>query len=437
MTNTVLTAPPINSELSGVLPEIQNQGIFAALDSLTDEQVLAMTERFCAHNYHPLPIVVRRAEGARVWDEGGREYLDMVGSYSALAHGHLNPAIVTALQQQLKRLTLTSRAVYTAELALFLAALCEYAGAEMAVPMNTGAEAVETAIKIARKWAYTVKGVERDQAEIIVADQNFHGRTTTIVGFSSEPQYRELFGPYGPGFIRVPFGDASALEAAITPNTAAVLMEPVQAEAGILFPPTGYLTEVRRICTRHNTLLIWDEIQTGFARTGRRFAWQWEPGAEPDMMTLGKALGGGVYPVSAVVGTRATIGTLVPGDHGSTFGGNPLACVVGLAALSELVRGRLDQRAEEMGDLLRGGLRTIAASDPRIADVRGRGLLVGLEFHRSAGPAARLIPDFLAEGVLTKDTHAQTLRFAPPLTIEPSDVDDAITRIGAALRRSR
>ena len=437
MTNSLLSEPAANKQQAGFLLEIQEQGIFHALDALNDEQVLAMTNQYCAHNYHPLPVVVRRAEGARVWDEQGREYFDMVGSYSALAHGHLNEAIVAALRQQLQRLTLTSRAVYTAELALFLAALCEYTGTEMAVPMNTGAEAVETAIKIARKWAYTVKGVERDRAEIIVAEQNFHGRTTTIVGFSSEPQYRELFGPYGPGFVRVPFGDAAALEAAITPQTAAVLMEPVQAEAGILFPPAGYLTKVRQVCTSHDVLLIWDEIQTGFARTGRRFAWQWEPQAEPDMMTLGKALGGGVYPVSAVVGTRATIGTLTPGDHGSTFGGNPLACVVGLAALSELVRSQLDQRAEQLGDLLRAGLREIAASDPRIADVRGRGLLAGLEFQLSAGPAARLIPDFLAEGVLTKDTHAQTLRFAPPLTISEADVNDALARIGRALRRSR
>ena len=413
--------------MTSYLETLERVGLFQTIDALTDDETITLTERVCAHNYHPLPITIRKGEGARVWDEQGREYLDMIGSYSAVSHGHRNPAILGALRTQLDRVTLTSRAVNAAELPVFLAALCEYADAEMAIPMNTGAEAVETAIKIARKWAYVNKGVPRDQAEIIVAANNFHGRTTTIVGFSTEPQYKELFGPYGAGFVTVPFNDAGALASAITPNTAAILLEPIQAEAGILIPDDGYLTAVRRICDENNVLLVWDEIQTGFCRAGKPFAWQWEPGAKPDLMTLGKALGGGVYPVSAVVGTREVIGVLRPGDHGSTFGGNPLACVVGIASLLELVKHHLDERAMTLGERFRSGLRAIG--DPRIIDVRGRGLLVGLEIVEKAGPAALLLPRFLANGIITKDTHAQTLRFAPPLTITEADLDEAITRI--------
>jgi ornithine--oxo-acid transaminase len=412
---------------TSLLATLERDGIFETIDALTDRATLELTNNVCAHNYHPLPIVIRRAHGVNVWDEKGKEYIDMIGSYSAVSHGHLNAAIVDAMKAQCDRLTLTSRAVNCPELPVFMSSLCEYTSMDMGIPMNTGAEAVETAIKIARKWAYTQKTVPRNCAEIIVANGNFHGRTTTIVGFSSEPQYKELFGPFSVGFSSVPFGDVATIEAAITPQTAAILLEPIQAEAGILIPPEGYMTAVRKLCTEHNVLLIWDEIQTGFCRTGRPFAWQWEPEGSPDLLTLGKALGGGVYPVSAVVGNRECMSVLRPGDHGSTFGGNPLACVVGIASILELRKNKLDQRSEELGRKFRDALRNI--DDPRIVDIRGRGLLVGLEIDTAFGPAAKLLPKFLANGIITKDTHAQTLRFAPPLTISEDELDEAVVRI--------
>jgi ornithine--oxo-acid transaminase len=392
-------------------------------------QAIKWSARYGTHNYQPLPIAICRARDARVWDTDGREYLDCVGCYSAVACGHLNPAVVDALRAQLDRLAIVGRAVDTAELGVLLKRLCEYTQMDRACPMNSGAEAVETAIKIARKWAYTVKGVPRDQAEIIVAEGNFHGRTTTIVGFSSEARHRADFGPHAPGFQLVPFGDLAAVEAAFTECTAAVLMEPIQAEGGIVLPPPGFMAALRRLCTERNVLLIWDEIQTGFCRTGARFAWQHED-ASPDMVCLGKALGGGVYPVSAVAGRDQVMRVLEPGDHGSTFGGNPLAAVVGLAAMDEMDRLELAERSAQLGDLLREGLTGIRL--PVVKDVRGRGLLLGLEVDEHVC-AKRLNLAFLREGILTKETRARTFRFAPPLTIDEDDVYEIVRRAGRAL----
>jgi ornithine--oxo-acid transaminase len=398
---------------------------------LTDQEAIEMTERYGAHNYHPLPVTIVRGEGIYVWDGSGKQYIDAIGSYSAVANGHLAPAVIEAAKRQLDKLTLTSRAVYTTELALFLKHVCEFTGTDMCCPMNTGAEVVETAIKLARKWAYTVKGVQHDRAEIIVAADNFHGRTTTIVGFSTERQYSEHFGPFAPGFAIVPFGSIDALRDAINPNTAAVLMEPIQAEGGILFPPDGFMADVRQLCTDENLLLIWDEIQTGFCRTGRKFAWQHED-AEPDLICLGKALGGGVLPVSAVAGRRDVLSVFKPGDHGSTFGGNPLACTVAMAAMDDMVDRDLAENSARMGERLMNALRGMQAKTSCIQEVRGRGLLVGLEISERQD-TERLQQAFLEEGVLTKETRSRTFRFAPPLTITSDQVDELAGRIERAL----
>jgi ornithine--oxo-acid transaminase len=346
-----------------------------------------------------------------------------------LAHGHLSKFVVETARRQLDNLTLTSRAVYTRELALFLQAICEYTGADMACPMNTGTEAVETAIKLARKWAYTVKKAPADLAEIIVATGNFHGRSTTVVGFSSESNYREGFGPFTPGFKLVPFGDAKALAEAMNPKTAAVLFEPIQAEGGILIPPDGFLAETRRLCSANDVLLIWDEIQTGFCRTGKRFAWMHEDAA-PDLICVGKALGGGIAAVSAVAGRKAVMDVFRPGDHGSTFGGNPLAAVIGLAAMAELEVLNLAENSRVLGDRLLQGLRSLG--HPAVLEVRGRGLLVGLEV-KPGTDTARLSSRFLAEGILTKVTRHRTFRFAPPLIIGEPVVDEIVARVSRAL----
>jgi ornithine--oxo-acid transaminase len=413
-----------------ILERIRESGIRKTLESISDKEAIEITEKLGTHNYHPLPVNVRRGEGICVFDGEGNEYIDCIGSYSAVAHGHLAPEVINALKDQLDDITLTSRAVYTTEMALFLEALCEFTEGDMACPMNTGAEAVETAIKLARKWAYTVKGVPDGRAEIIAATDNFHGRTTTIVGFSTERQYQEHFGPFTPGFKVVEFGSIEALRSAITPNTAAVLMEPIQAEGGIIIPPDGYLAEVRQLCTQNNALLIWDEIQTGFGRTGKNFAWQHED-AEPDMMCLGKALGGGVYPVSAVVGKRNVMSVFQPGDHGSTFGGNPLAAVVGIAAMVSMQEDGLTERSERLGKQLLDGLREIAKSE-LVEDVRGRGLLVGLEVRESVDTRT-LSQAFLNERILTKETRSRTFRFAPPLTITEAQVDEIVARTARVL----
>jgi len=396
------------------------------------DAVIAQTAAVSAPNYSPLPIVAERAEGAWLWDADGRKYLDCISAYSSLNQGHRHPRIMAALMTQAARLTLTSRAVHNDQMGPFLAQLCDIARMQMALPMNTGAEAVETAIKLARKWGYRVKGVPHDQAEIVVCRNNFHGRTTTLVGLSSEPRYRDDFGPYGPGFRLVDFGDLAALREALMPNTVAFLVEPIQAEAGIIVPPAGYLAAARALCRERGVLFMLDEIQTGFGRTGRMFAHEHEPGAEPDVLVVGKALGGGVYPVSAVLASRSLLTLFQPGDHGSTFGGNPLAAAVGRAALAVVVDERLAARAAEHGEYLLTALRGLDAAC--ITDVRGRGLLIGIEIGRDHGPA-RLICERLAHhGVLAKDTHEQVIRLAPPLIVTRAELEWLVAVLRGVLR---
>jgi ornithine--oxo-acid transaminase len=400
---------------------------------MTDtNSVIAEAERVSAPNYSPLPVVVSRGEGVWVWDVEGRRYLDCISAYSSLNQGHRHPRIVAALVEQAGRLTLTSRAVHNDRMGPFLNELCALSGLDMALPMNTGAEAVETAIKLARKWGYRSKGVARDRAEIVVCRNNFHGRTTTIVGFSSEEQYREDFGPFTPGFTLIDFGDLAALRAAITPNTVAFLVEPIQAEAGIIMPPPGYLAAARALCRERDVLFVLDEVQTGLGRTGKMFAHDHEPGAAPDVLVLGKALGGGVYPVSAVLASRAIMTLLKPGDHGSTFGGNPLAAAVGHASLRVLVHEHLAERAAAQGEYLFQKLRALDA--PCIAEIRGRGLLVGIEIAAAAGTARTYCERLLQRGVLAKDTHAQVIRLAPPLIVERAELDWLVEQLHEVLR---
>jgi ornithine--oxo-acid transaminase len=388
---------------------------------MTDSRTLiAATAQVSAPNYKPLPVVVSRGEGVWVWDVEGRKYLDCVSAYSSLNQGHRHPRIVAALVEQAGKLTLTSRAVHNDQMGPFLRELCELTRLDMALPMNTGAEAVETAIKLARKWGYRTKRVPHDRAEIVVCRNNFHGRTTTIVGFSSDAQYREDFGPFTPGFVLVDFGDLDALRAAITPNTVAFLVEPIQAEAGIIMPPAGYLAAARALCRERNVLFVLDEIQTGFGRTGKMFAYQHDRGAEPD-----------VYPVSAVLASRALLTLFRPGDHGSTFGGNPLAAAVGRASLAVLVDERLADRAATQGDYLLGKLRALRV--PRVAEIRGRGLLVGIEIAVGGGTARAYCERLLERGVLAKDTHAQVIRLAPPLTVERAELDWLVEQLRIVL----
>ncbi|MFN3416821.1 MAG: ornithine--oxo-acid transaminase [Caldimonas sp.] len=389
-----------------------------------------LEERFGARNYHPLPVTLVRGEGVFLWDDQGRRYLDMMSAYSAVSFGHSHPALVQALTEQAARLAVTSRAFHTDRLGPFLARLCRDTGMDRALPMNTGAEAVETAIKAARKWGYKVKGVPEGQARILVAEGNFAGRTTTIVGFSSEPQYRDGFGPFAPGFVSVPYGDVAALERAITPQTVAFLVEPIQGEAGIIVPPAGYLRAARELCTRHRVLLICDEVQTGLGRTGRMLACQHED-VVPDGITLGKALGGGLLPVSAFCAREEVMGVFRPGDHGSTFGGNPLGATVGLAALELLEREGLCERALHLGERLMQGLR--ALRHPAVREVRGRGLLVGVEIDRDFAHARSVCEALMREGVLSKDTHDTVVRFAPPLTVSAAQLDEAVAAFGRAL----
>ncbi|MCW7539011.1 ornithine--oxo-acid transaminase [Aquabacterium sp. A7-Y] len=392
---------------------------------------IELEDRWGAHNYHPLPVVLTRGEGVYLWDEQGRRYLDMMSAYSAVSFGHSRPELVEALTQQAQRLAITSRAYHTDRLGPFLEKLCRLTGLARALPMNTGAEAVETAIKAARKWGYRVKGVPQGQAQIIVAAGNFAGRTTTIVGFSSEAQYRDGFGPFAPGFVEVPYGDVAALERAITPHTAAFLVEPIQGEAGIVVPPAGYLRAVRELCTRHRVLLICDEVQTGLGRTGRVLACEHE-GVLPDAVTLGKALGGGLLPVSAFVAREDVMSVFGPGDHGSTFGGNPLAAAVGLAALELLEREGLSEQAERQGRYLRE--RLLALQHPAVREVRGKGLLVGVEIDPRFASARAVCEALMAEGVLSKDTHHTVVRLAPPLVITGAQIDSAVAALGRALR---
>jgi ornithine--oxo-acid transaminase len=393
---------------------------------------IELEQRYCAHNYHPLPVVLHKGEGVWLWDVEGKRYLDMMSAYSAVSFGHSHPALVKALTAQAQQLAITSRAFHTDKLGPFLRLLCEMTGMPKALPMNTGAEAVETAIKAARKWGHKVKGIADGGAEIIVCRGNFAGRTTTIVGFSSEAQYKDGFGPFAPGFVTVPFGDADALTAAITPRTAAFLLEPIQGEGGIIVPPNGYLAQCREICSRHNVLMICDEVQTGLGRTGRLLACDHE-GIKPDGLMLGKALGGGLLPVSAFLAREDLMGVFTPGDHGSTFGGNPLAAAVGSAALTLLRDERLSERADELGKRLSDGLREIR--HPAIRDVRGKGLLIGLELDPAVLPARRFCEALMQAGILSKETHETVVRFAPPLIISAQEIDDALNTIRATLKR--
>lgn len=389
-----------------------------------------LANAYAARNYEPLPVVLSRGEGVWVWDVEGKRYLDMLGCYSAVSQGHRHPRILAALKEQADRLTVTSRAFHNDRLGPFLKLLCEVTGMEKALPMNTGAEAVETAIKAARKWGYKKKGVEEGKAEIIVCRRNFHGRTTTIVGFSSEPQYRDGFGPFTPGFPQIDFGDAAQLADRIGENTVGFLVEPIQGEGGVHVPPEGYLGEVRRICSDRGILLILDEVQTGLGRTGKMFDFRYE-GIEPDLLILGKALGGGVYPVSAVVGSDEVMGVFQPGDHGSTFGGNPLAAAVGQAALEVLIDEDLPGNAARLGEFLMEELRNL--SSPHVKEIRGRGLFVGVEIHEASGTARRFCEALLHEEIVTKETHKQVIRFAPPLVITKDEVLWALDRIRKVL----
>ena len=389
-------------------------------------QHIQIAEKYGAHNYHPLPVVIDRAERIWVWDVDGNRYLDCLSAYSALNQGHCHPRLVETMERQSKRVTLTSRAFHNAELGPFVKELAEMCGMDMVLPMNSGAEAVETAIKVARKWGYTKKGVAKDEAEIICFTGNFHGRTTTIVGFSTEEEYKEGFGPFAPGFPIVEYGDIEALENAITPNTVAVLIEPIQGEGGVCVPPDGYLRKVAALCKKNNVLMIDDEIQTGLGRTGRLFCADHED-VVPDMYILGKALSGGFYPISAVVANEDVMGVLRPGDHGSTFGGNPLACAIGREALAIIRDERLAERADELGRHFRDELR--AMSSPHVAEVRGKGLLIGVELTAKAGNARPFCEALKERGILCKETHENVVRFAPPLVINKDEIDWALGHI--------
>ena len=391
---------------------------------------IAREERYCARNYHPLPVVIQRAQGVWMWDSDGNRYLDMMSAYSAVNVGHAHPRILEALNRQAARLGVISRAFHSDKLGPFLEKICQLTGLDAACPMNSGAEAVETAIKAARRWGYRVAGIAENQAEIIVASGNFHGRTTSIISFSSEEDYRDGFGPFTPGFKIVPYGDLAALEAAITENSCAVLLEPIQGEAGIVVPPAGYLAGVREICDRTNTLMLLDEIQTGLGRTGKWFAHQYED-VRPDGLMLGKALGGGILPVSAFVATKEVMDVFEPGSHGSTFGGNPLAAAVGLEALSVIEEENLVERAETLGAHLMERLRGL--NSPLIRDIRGRGLLVGVEIDPVHASARHVVEELMRRGVLSKETHDTVIRLAPPLVISQSDLDWAIDRLADAL----
>ena len=392
---------------------------------------IALELRYGARNYDPLPVVLTRGERVWLYDEGGKRYLDMLSAYSAVSFGYGHPKLLAVLRAQAGRLAITSRAFHSDTLPPFLARLCEVTGMDRALPMTTGAEGVETAVKCVRKWAYTVKGVANECAEIISCIGNFHGRTTTIVGFSTETQYRSGFGPYACGTVHVPYGDARALEDAITPNTAAFIVEPVQGEAGIVVPPEGYLAECARICRAHDVLLIVDEVQTGLGRTGRLLACEHE-GVKPDGLVLGKALGGGLYPVSAFLARADVMDVFKPGDHGSTWGGNALAAAIGHAAIDVLLEERLAERAATLGAYLLRRLKAI--SSPVIRDVRGKGLLIGLELDTRRVPARQFVETLLRHGVLSKDTHGTVARLAPALVIEREEIDWGVERLCDALR---
>lgn len=398
--------------------------------TIVTQEYIQLEEQYGAHNYHPLDVVITRGEGVWVYDVEGKRYLDCLSAYSALNQGHVHPHILAALQEQASRVTLTSRAFRNDQLPLFYKELSDLTGYEMSLPMNSGAEAVETAIKLARKWAYQVKGIPRHQAEIIVFANNFHGRTTTIISASTEPLYRDDFGPFTPGFIVAPYGDAQAVERAITPNTAAILVEPIQGEAGVIIPPQGFLRHMRQLCTDNNILLIADEIQTGLGRTGKLFASDHE-GVHPDMVIIGKALSGGFYPVSATLANRDIMGLFQAGEHGSTFGGNPLAAAVARASLRVIIEEKLVQNAAEMGEYFVEQLTEIPSR--HVKEVRGRGLLIGVELKAEAGGARRFCEALQQRGILAKETHQHVVRFAPPLIIQRETIDEALPAIREVL----
>ncbi|KIL42580.1 ornithine--oxo-acid transaminase [Jeotgalibacillus soli] len=395
----------------------------------SSSSIIESTKQFGANNYHPLPVVISEAEGVWVKDPEGNKYMDMLSAYSAVNQGHRHPRIIQALKDQADKVTLTSRAFHNDQLGPWYELICKLSGKEMALPMNTGAEAVETAVKAARRWGYDVKGIAPNKAEIIACNGNFHGRTMTAVSLSSEDEYKRGFGPMLPGVKRIPYGDIEALKEAITPETAAFLFEPIQGEAGIVFPPAGFLKAARELCKENNILFIADEIQTGLCRTGKMFACEWG-NVDPDMYILGKALGGGVFPISCVVANRDVLGVFNPGSHGSTFGGNPLACAVSIASLNVLLDEKLAERSLEMGAHFIRALQKI--DNPIIKEIRGRGLFIGMELHE---PARKYCEALKQEGLLCKETHDTVIRLAPPLVITKDELDWAIDRIVRVLTR--
>ena len=399
--------------------------------TMTSQDFIALEDDFGAHNYHPLDVVLTRGDGVWVWDVEGKKYLDCLAAYSAVNQGHGHPRIVKALVEQACRMALTSRAFRNDQLGLFYRDLCRLTGFSKVLPMNTGAEAVETAIKAARKWAYTIKGVPENQAEILVFSENFHGRTTTIVGFSSEDQYKTGFGPFTPGFKLIPYGDADAAEAAMHPNVAAILVEPIQGEGGIIVPPAGFLKRLREMTEKHNALLITDEIQSGLGRTGKFFAYEHE-GIRPDIVIIGKALSGGLYPVSAILADDEVMGVFKPGDHGSTYGGNPVGAAVARAALSVLVDEGLVENSATLGAYAIDRLQALGS--PHIKEVRGVGLWIGIELHAAAGGARQFCEALQHRGLLCKETHEHVIRVAPPLNISKEDLDWALEHLEAVLQ---
>lgn len=412
--------------MSGCPHQLSLGGYNMTITTKTNE-IIEQTHKFGANNYHPLPIVVSKAEGVWVESPEGDRYMDMLSAYSAVNQGHRHPKIIQALKDQADKVTLTSRAFHNDQLGPWYEKICKLTNKNMALPMNTGAEAVETALKAARRWGYDVKGISDNQAEIIACTGNFHGRTMGAVSLSSDPEYKRGFGPMLPGIKLIPYGDLEALKAAITPNTAAFLMEPIQGEAGIILPPDGFMKAAYELCKENNVLFIADEIQVGLARTGKMFAYEWEQ-IEPDMLILGKALGGGVFPISCVVANSDILGVFNPGSHGSTFGGNPLACAVSIAALEVIEDEKLEERSLELGKYFLDQLKSI--ENPMIKEVRGRGLFIGVELTEAARPYCEQLKD---EGLLCKETHDTVIRFAPPLIISKEEIDWAFAKIKKVL----
>lgn len=400
---------------------------------MDSQDYIVIEDLYGANNYHPLDVVITRAKGIWVWDVEGKKYLDFLSAYSAVNQGHCHPRLVDVLRNQAQRLTLTSRAFRNDQWPLLAKELCELTGYEMALPMNSGAEAVETAIKAARKWAYQKKGIPQDRAEIIACSNNFHGRTIAVISFSTEPLYRKDFGPFSPGFVIVPYGDLDALETAINPNTAGFLVEPIQAEAGIIIPAEGYLRKAKEICEKHNVLFIADEIQTGLGRTGKLFCCEYE-GVKPDIMVIGKSLGGGFYAISAVLSPREILGLFKPGEHGSTFGGNPLACAIAREAIRLIVEEKMAENAAGQGKYFMEKLKTLESQ--HVKDIRGKGLLIGIELKPEAGGARRFCEALKEEGLLCKETHEHVIRFAPPLIIAQKDLDWAFGRVQRVFKQA-